>query len=87
MNAVWDLTHLQLRNIPLKDIQSLPGQLGRFMAQRGKISAALVTNRKIDFQLLRIYLTILRLIGKNVRIRPFNDVEAAYCWLQEKEAT
>ena len=85
MNAVWDLTYLQLRNIPLKDVQSLPGQLGRFMAQRGKTSAALVTNRKTDFQLLRIYLTILRLIGKNVRIRLFNNVEAAYSWLQEQE--
>ena len=85
MSAVWDLTYLQLRNIPLKDVQSLPGQLGRFMAQRGKTSAALVTNRKADFQLLRIYLTVLRLIGKNVRIRLFNNVEAAYSWLQEQE--
>jgi len=54
------------------------------MQRRGAdYKAALVTNRSVDYQLLRLYITILKLIGTNFKIRLFRTKDDAYKWIDE----
>jgi hypothetical protein len=82
MPVIWDISPLDLKQIPIKDIRQLPVQLKKFMANRGDdYKAALVTTRSMDFQLMRIYTTILRLIGSNFRMRLFKSLADANDWI------
>ena len=86
MNAVWDISHLNLMDIPTDKIRQLPRQMKQFMERRGSgYKAALVTNRALDFQLLRLYVTILRLIG-NIRFNVFRSLDDAYAWASTAES-
>ena len=83
VHALWDLSRLDLSKIPVGDIRQLPRQLRQFMARRGDdYKAAVVTTRTMDYQLLRMYLGILKLIGSNFRMKLFNDRESAFQWLR-----
>ena len=85
MHAIWDLRTLNLTAIPLSDIRQLPRELRRFMQRRGDAyKAALVTDRAADYQLLRIYLGILNLIGSNFKLRLFRKLEDAYEWIESE---
>lgn len=82
MHAIWDLSGLDLRRIPLSEVRQLPAGLRKYMDRRGDIyKAALVTTRRVDFELLRIYLTILKLIGTNIRFRLVRSMDDAYDWI------
>jgi len=81
--AIWDMSLLDLKHIPIKDVRALPLQLKQFMADRGDdYKAALVTTRVMDYQLLRLYLTILRLIGSNFKMRLFQSLAEAKDWIR-----
>jgi hypothetical protein len=81
MDAIWDLSNLDLTRVPLGDIRRLPGILGHFMQRRGKgYRAALVASRPVDFYLCRLYLQILRLIG-DMHLRVFRSLPEARAWL------
>ncbi len=85
MPVIWDVSHLDITRIPVSEIQRLPGKLRGFMARRGTgYRAALVTTRAVDFQLLRIYLTILRMIGRNIEFRLFKSMNTAYEWVEQR---
>jgi hypothetical protein len=63
-------------------VRQLPGKLNQYMARRGKgFKAALVTTRALDFQLLRIYVGILKLIRGNIRFRLFKSMPEARKWI------
>ena len=82
MHAIWDLSALNLRQYSLTEIRQLAGELRQFTARRGDdYKAALVTNRGTDFQLLRLYLTILKLIGSNITFRLYRSLDEAYTWI------
>lgn len=84
MHAIWDLSGLDLKKIPVREIRQLPKELRKYMGQRGDhYKAALVTSRKTDFQLLRVYLTILKLIGSNIKFRLCRSLNDAYEWIAE----
>ena len=86
MNAVWDVSGLDLESISLDHIRQLPRQMKHFAEQRGThYKAALVSTRGFDFQLLRLYVTILRLLG-NVRFKVFKSMESAYAWARDEDA-
>lgn len=82
MAAVWDLTGFDLTRKPINDVRDLARQLRTYASQRGdNYKAALVSARKVDYQLLRIYTGILRLIGSQVTIRVFQHQEDAFEWI------
>lgn len=84
MHAIWDLSGLNLTRIPLGDVRQLPRELGKYMEKRGdKYKAALVVGSGVDYQLLRLYVNILRLIGANTRIRLYRSLDDAYQWIGE----
>ena len=84
MHVIWDLSGLRLTKIPMSDIRALPGALQTYMEQRGdSYKAALVTRRSADYQLMRIYLSILKLIGANVNFRLHASIDAAYAWIAD----
>ena len=84
MNAVWDLSALDLKRIPVGDIRALPAAMRGLMAQRGdNYKAALVTTRSVDYQLLRMYFSLLNLISPGFRMRLFQKLDDAYGWLAE----
>jgi hypothetical protein len=64
-------------------IRQLSVLLRGFSQQRGvNYRAALVTNRGADYQLLRIYTSILKLIGQ-LQIKVFRSMEDAIDWTQQ----
>jgi hypothetical protein len=84
MHAIWDLSGLNLTRIPLGDIRQLPGELRKYMEQRGdEYKASLVVGSGIDYQLLRLYVNILKLIGTNSKIRLHRSLDDAYQWIGE----
>ncbi len=84
MHAIWDLTELDLKSFPINEVRKLPGELRKYMTRRGAdYKAALVTNRSVDFQLLRLYTNFLKLIGTNFKIRTFRSKDDAYKWIDE----
>ena len=84
MHGIWDLTDLDLKSFPINEVHRLPGELRKYMQRRGAdYKAALVTNRSVDYQLLRLYITILKLIGTNFKIRLFRTKDDAYKWIDE----
>ena len=85
MHAVWDLSRLDLKQWPVQEFRNLVRELKSFTRQRGtRYKAALVTSRPVDFQLLRIYLSILKLLGSDIRLRLFRQREEAYDWIAPK---
>ncbi len=83
VDALWNISKLILKKIPVTDVSQLPSRLRQFMKRRGDdYKAAIVTTRVIDFQLLRVYLGLLKLIGNNFELRLFNSRDAAYKWLE-----
>ena len=87
MAAIWDLTSLNLKQVEIGDIRQLPRELGKYMQKRGDdYKAALVVSRATDFYLLRMYVTILRLIGSNIHFRLHRTMDEAYAWVLDKEA-
>lgn len=85
MHAIWDLTALDLKRIPVSDVRQLPNELRKYMDRRGDYKAALVTGRATDFYLLRMYINILKLIGSNIRFRLFRSRDDAYAWISERK--
>ena len=83
MHAIWDLSGLDLKKIPISQVRQLPVQLRVFMERRGNYKAALVTSRATDFHLLRLYLSILKLIGSNIRFRLCRSLDEAYAWVEQ----
>ncbi len=84
MHAIWDLSGLNLTQIPLGDVRQLPGELRKYMDRRGDhYKAAIVVGSGVDYQLLRLYVTILRLIGTNMKLRLHRSLEDAYQWIGE----
>lgn len=82
MNVVWDIGSINLVAVSVPLIRQLSSLLRGFSDQRGAdYRAALVTNRSADFQLLRIYTTILKLIGQ-LQIKVFRSMEEAIEWSQ-----
>ena len=82
--SLWDITRLDLGQIPVSDIRALPRALAGLANQRGDLyRAAVVTTRMRDYGLLRIYLSILKLIGTNMRLRLFDNLAAAENWIKE----
>jgi hypothetical protein len=81
MPSVWDLSGISLLKVPASEVRSLPRQLRKFMGVRGdNYRSGLVTTRRADYQLLRIYLSILKLIGRQVHIRLFQTTAEASEW-------
>ena len=82
MHAVWDLSDLDLTRIPVSDIRSLQRQLRQYVDRRGDdYKAALVTKRAADYALMRIYISILKLIGNNISFRLYRSLDEAYEWI------
>ena len=80
--VLWDISDLDLKQIPLNDVRQIPIRLKQFMSDRGDdYKAALVTTRTMDYQLLRLYLTILRLVSSNFHIRLFRTLDEAKNWI------
>jgi hypothetical protein len=64
MPALWDISGLNLTQVAISEVRALPKLLGQFSERRGThYRAAIVTNRTIDFQLVRLYSALLKLIG------------------------
>jgi hypothetical protein len=81
MHAIWNCSEIDLKRIPISEVRRLPVLLRQFMERRGTdYKAAIVTSRGADFQLLRIYLTILKLIG-NIQFKVFRTLEEANLWI------
>jgi len=84
MHAIWDLSGLNLTRVPLGDVRQLPGELRKYMDRRGdKYKAAIVVGSGVDYQLLRLYVNILKLIGTNIKLRPHRSLDDAYQWIGE----
>ncbi|MBO6656557.1 MAG: hypothetical protein JJ934_06675 [Pseudomonadales bacterium] len=83
MHAIWDLSSLRLVSIPVSEIRKLPPELRDYARKRGDYKAALVPGSATDRMLLRLYLTILKLIGTNIRFRICNTLADAYQWIEE----
>jgi hypothetical protein len=83
MPAIWDLSGLDLKKIPISEIRQLPRELRKYMDRRGEYKAALVTSRSTDYQLMRMYVSILKLIGTNIKFRLYKSLDEAYCWVGE----
>lgn len=82
MHAIWDLSALDLTRIPVSDVRSLQKELRQYVSRRGDgYKAALVTKRTADYGLLRIYLSILKLIGGNISFRLYRSLDEAYEWI------
>lgn len=80
--VIWDFSSLDLKRVPISDIRQLPLRLKQFMSDRGDdYKAALVTNGAMDYQLLRLYITIMRLLGSNFHMRLFRTLEEAKSWI------
>jgi len=82
MHAIWDLTGLRLVGIPLSEIRKVPPGLREYASKRGNYKAALVPGSATDRSLLRIYLTILKLIGTNIKFRVCQSKADAYEWIE-----
>ena len=84
MHAIWDLSGLNLTQIPLGDVRQLPGELRKYMEKRGDMyKVALVLGRGTDYQLMRLYVIILKLIGSNFRFGLHRSMNEAYQWIEE----
>ena len=86
MNVVWDIGNVNLVAVSVPLIRQLSVLLRGFSQQRGAdYRAALVTSRGADFQLLRIYTSILKLIGQ-LQIKVFRNMDEAIEWAQQAPA-
>ena len=82
LHAIWDLSGLNLTQIPISDVRQLPVELRKYMERRGdKYKAALVLGRGTDYQLMRLYVSILKLIGTNIKFRLYRSIDEAYKWI------
>ena len=58
--------------------------LSNFMGQRGDVfKAAIVTSDAVDFQLLKMYITLLQRIG-SFHMRLFRDLPEANAWVDAR---
>lgn len=81
MNALWDISGLNLTKIPISEVRALSRALSQHSEKRGtNYHAAIVTTRNADYQLVRMYSTLLKLIG-SFRMRVFSKNEEALNWL------
>ena len=81
MNSIWDLSNFDLTGIALGEIRRITSSIRGQMPRRGSgFKAALVTERRVDFHLLRTYLAVLRLIG-DLQLRAFESADKALVWL------
>jgi hypothetical protein len=84
LHSVWDLSRLDLIRVPISEIRALPRLLRSEMSTRGEgFKVALVTIRKTDYQLIRMYIAILKLIGDR-QFRVFESVAEAMVWVNDK---
>ena len=82
MNAFWDMSGVNITRYAISEFRTISGLLGKYRGKRGDdYLVALVTNRTADFQLLRLYSAILRLVG-SFRLRVFSRADEALEWLQ-----
>ena len=82
MNVIWDLSRINLTKVPVSDIRKIPLALNKFMPARGdNYKAALDTKTAVDFHMMRIYISILKLVGSNFKIRLFQSKTDAWKWL------
>jgi hypothetical protein len=82
MDAVWDISGVNVTTYSIAEFRKLPALLGKYSSQRGSdYRVALVTNRRADLQLLRLYSAILRLIG-SFRMRVFAQGDEGMAWLR-----
>lgn len=84
MHSIWDVSGLDLRKIPVAEVRALPRTMHNLMEKRGTgFKVALVTSRSVDHQLLKMYLSILKLIG-NFRFRLFSSTKEAEAWIRRQ---
>ena len=82
MPVIWNLSRLDLTQIPIGDVRQLPPRIKEYALDRGDAyKAALVTTRTMDYQLLRMYVTIMKLLGRKVHLRLFPSVAEATSWI------
>lgn len=85
MHSIWNCSEIDLKRIPISEVRQLPALLRGSMARRGtNYKAAIVTSRGSDFQLLRIYLTILKLIG-DIQFKVFKTLDEANSWINDSD--
>ena len=86
MPAIWNCSEIDLKRIPISEVRRLPSLLRQFSSRRGtNYKAAIVTSRGSDYQLLRIYLSILKLIGE-IHFKLFRSLEEANNWINGQES-
>lgn len=85
INALWDFRKLELREISVGDIRRLVRCLHELGDRRGEgYKSALVMGKSVDYHLIKIYISIIHLVG-NVRIRIFNKMDEAKIWLKSRD--
>ena len=83
LHSIWELSRLNLVNVPISEIRQLPRLLRANMAERGaSYKVAMVTTRRVDYQLIRLYVVILKMIG-DLQFRVFESTEEAIGWVNE----
>ncbi len=83
MHCIWDCSAIDLKRVPISEVRRLPPMLKAFTVRRGSdYKAAIVTSRVSDYQLLRLYLTILKLVG-DIQFRLFWNVDNANRWINK----
>jgi hypothetical protein len=83
MHAIWDVSRLDLKSIPLAEIRRLPREMGGAILERGNdFKVAIVASRAGDQMLLRLYLSVIKLIGR-LHFRLFTSQTAARAWIAQ----
>jgi hypothetical protein len=86
MNCMWDAGGVKLSQFSIAQIRELATVLRQFSARRGAhYKVAITTTSQGDYQLLKVYTTLFRLVG-SFRIKVFNDMTMARQWITTKEA-
>lgn len=81
MHSIWDISELDLKRIPLNEIRRLPREMAKRMGLRGTgFKVAIVASGAGDQWLLRMYLSVIKLIGL-LQFRLFTSVEDAQVWV------
>ncbi len=82
MNCLWDIRDLKLSQFSIGEVRELTQLLRQYSDQRGSdYKVAYVTNNKIDFQLLKVYSSFIKLVG-SFRMKVVDNIELAKEWLQ-----
>lgn len=84
MHSIWNLSTVRLSAVPASEVRKLPGAINKLIARRGiGFKVALVTRNPTDFTLLRMYLSLLKLV-RGVHMRIFRTEDEARAWILNK---